>query len=79
MNCYDCDTDDRPAVAICCLCGKGLCREHCVRLERRVLRRIAAGMASQTLPTGRWVPRMLCRECAEAVGGEAVGGAVEVE
>lgn len=68
MLCYDCDHDERPAVAVCKLCGKGICRDHSVQLQRCVYEHASAGMASQLRATGRRVSMMVCTECAEAIG-----------
>lgn len=78
MNCYDCGPEARPAVACCRLCGKGLCRAHCVRREREVLEHLPSGMAAQVRPTDRRIPRMLCAECAEAVGTADVYDRIEI-
>ncbi len=69
MNCYDCQPRATPAVAVCVACGKGNCADHCVRHDRNVGERVAAGMAAQERATGRKVPRMLCGECATGLGG----------
>jgi len=68
MNCYDCRSQPTPAVAVCQLCGKGLCHEHVMRFERQVQQVDTASLGLRTLPTGKAIPRMLCRECGEAVG-----------
>ena len=77
MNCYDCDPKATPAVARCKLCGKGLCLEHCVRQERPVYERVPSGMTDQIRATGRRAPRMVCRECDQAVGVGDAAGAIE--
>ncbi|MEI6501964.1 MAG: DUF2180 family protein [Armatimonadota bacterium] len=69
MNCYDCQPETTPAVAVCVACGKGVCPEHCVRHDREVVEKVASGMAAQERHTGRKVPRMLCGECAAGMGG----------
>lgn len=76
MNCYDCHPKPTPAVATCHLCGKGVCREHCVRQERPVLEHVPSGMAAQIRRTGRLLPRMVCQECAAAVGTSDLAGSV---
>ncbi len=70
MNCYECHAKPEPAVAVCRLCGKGLCREHTVRQERKVYRHVPSGMAAQVKVCARTLPRMVCAECAAAVGTE---------
>lgn len=76
MNCYDCQPHAEPAVAVCRLCGKGLCRQHCVRQELSVFERVPSGMAAQTRATGRTLPRLVCQECHAAVGTGDCGGRV---
>jgi hypothetical protein len=68
MDCYDCLDEARAAVAVCRLCGRGTCREHCVRLERCVYEHVASGMAAQLRPTGERIAMMVCGECAAALG-----------
>jgi hypothetical protein len=72
MNCFDCHPAAASAVAVCVLCGKAVCHDHCVRQTLRVHERVPSGMAAQVVATGRQVPRMLCRECAVGLGGRAV-------
>ncbi len=74
MNCYECYPKSEPAVALCQLCGKGLCRDHCVRQERQVVQHVPSGMAAQTRMLDRILPRLVCAECDAAVGtGDAAG------
>jgi hypothetical protein len=78
MNCYDCQASPAPAVAVCHLCGKGICREHCVRQQLRVIALTPGGMAHVERPTGRCLPRFVCRECAAATGTADVQGRVVI-
>ena len=78
MDCYDCASEPTPAVAICHLCGKGLCRQHCVPQTLPVFEHVPSGMAAQVRPTGKRLPRMLCMECADAVGTSDAGGRVDI-
>ncbi|MHB8995565.1 MAG: DUF2180 family protein [Armatimonadota bacterium] len=78
MNCYDCHPRPTPAVAVCQLCGKGLCTEHCVRQERPVLEHVPSGMTAQIRRTGRSLPRMVCQECGAAVGTSDSAGCVAI-
>ena len=78
MNCFECASEPVSAVAICHLCGKGLCREHAVRQALAVFETVPGGMAAQVRPTGKRLPRMLCSECADAVGTSDAGGRVEI-
>jgi hypothetical protein len=74
MTCYDCHPRTEAAVADCQLCGKGLCREHCIRQDRPVYEHVPSGMVAQVRDSGRRAPRMVCRECAAAVGiGDPAG------
>jgi hypothetical protein len=68
MNCYDCHPQVEAAVAVCQLCGKGLCHDHVMRFDRRVQQVDPAALGRRTLPTGKTIPRLLCTECGEAVG-----------
>jgi hypothetical protein len=68
MNCYECDHEERPAVAVCRICGKGVCRDHSVALSRCVYEHVSAGMATQLRLTGKRVGMMVCAECAAALG-----------
>ena len=78
MNCHDCHPQAESAVAVCKLCGKGLCREHCVRQEREVFEHIPSGMAAQVRATGRTAPRMVCTECDAEVGTADADGRVDL-
>lgn len=78
MNCYDCHPKTETAVAICQLCGKGLCRRHAVRQERKVLKHIPSGMASQVRVGDRILPRFVCAECDAAVGTGDAGGQADI-
>jgi hypothetical protein len=78
MNCFDCRDHPTAAVAVCRLCGKGLCRDHCVRQERKVFERIPSGMAAEVRATERRLPRMVCAECDAAVGTADADGCVEI-
>ncbi len=76
MNCYECHPRVETAVAICHLCGKGLCREHAVWQERKVYGHVPSGMAAQVKALDRTLPRIVCAECDTAVGtGDANGRA----
>ncbi|MEA3403501.1 MAG: DUF2180 family protein, partial [Armatimonadota bacterium] len=77
MQCYDCLPTSSVAVAVCVLCGKGLCREHMVRQERTVYEHVPSGMAAQVRATGRKIPRLVCKECAEGVGVSDVEGRID--
>ncbi|MCP9956447.1 DUF2180 family protein [Streptomyces sudanensis] len=68
MNCYEC-ARPAPAVAVCHLCGAGLCRDH-VRVRVEEVHR-AAGPGPSRSAHGR---RMLCGVCADAAVPGASGG-----
>lgn len=68
MLCYECEQDERPAVAVCQICGKGVCREHCVERTRCIYERVESGMAAQLRLNGKRVPFMVCTQCAKALG-----------
>ncbi|AJF07525.1 DUF2180 family protein [Geoalkalibacter subterraneus] len=60
MNCYPCARENKetPAVAVCSVCGKGLCLEHTVERELPLVQRVS-GWVDQSLI------HLLCAECAE--------------
>lgn len=78
MHCYDCLPEEVQAVAVCCLCGKGVCGKHCLRQERVVLQPVSSGMAAQVRRAARNLPRMVCTECAAAVGTADAAGEVVI-
>jgi hypothetical protein len=78
MNCYDCHPRAEAAVAVCRLCGKGVCREHCRRQERKVFEHTASGMAALVRVTGRVVPRMVCAECDTQIGTADAEGHIDI-
>jgi hypothetical protein len=78
VNCYDCDPEAEVAVAVCVLCGKGLCRRHTIRQDRAIYEHVHSGMAAQVRVRERRVPRMVCAECDAAVGTGDAGGSVDV-
>jgi len=68
MKCWICaekgvDTD---AVAVCTLCGMGLCREHAIREEIPVQE---GGYPFPLTKGQKSLPRILCPECSTACGG----------
>jgi hypothetical protein len=68
MLCYECDQEDRPAAAVCKVCGRGICRDHCVELTRCAYERVPSGMAAQLHLSGTRLAMMVCTECADALG-----------
>jgi hypothetical protein len=69
MNCYVCKLQgkDEPAVAICIVCGMGLCLDHVVREELPVYESVNAGMAASRHKLPATLPRILCSECYQAL------------
>ncbi|MEU9244447.1 DUF2180 family protein [Streptomyces sp. NPDC048385] len=66
MNCYDCQITDEAtaAVALCSVCGAGLCGHH-AHLSPHVLHRLnGLGLAARP----RAARRFLCDTCREAEG-----------
>lgn len=64
MNCYDCQISDQltSAVAICRICGAGICLQH-AHASPQILHR-PNGMGVATLP--RAARRLLCDTCLAA-------------
>ena len=69
MNCYVCNKlgKQEPAVAICIVCGMGLCMDHVVREELPVYESVNAGMAASKHKLPATLPRILCPECYKAL------------
>jgi len=65
MKCYVCATlgKDADAVAVCIVCGMGLCMDHLVREEMDVWE---GGYPFPAQKTGKKLPRILCPDCAAA-------------
>ena len=66
MKCYFCAKEgkDKDAVAICIICGLGVCNEHLVREE------LPRWKGEYPLPSKympKTLPRILCRDCYEAL------------
>lgn len=60
MKCYSCIKADQAveAVAVCAVCGKGLCVDHAIERDLPLVRRVS-GWADRTLV------HILCETCAE--------------
>lgn len=69
MKCYLCALEgkDEEAVAICIVCGMGLCKDHAIR-EDIDLWEGGYPFPSQKVKTP--LPRFLCPWCYKALGGE---------
>ncbi|NYT17726.1 MAG: DUF2180 family protein [Methanomicrobiales archaeon] len=63
MKCYICDIEgaEHEAVAVCQICGMGLCREHAIR-ENIQIPHVILG---QTVKTS--IPVFLCPDCKNAL------------
>jgi hypothetical protein len=69
MICYVCDQSGRreEALAICIVCGVGLCREHVVREELPVWETLHTGLGEQRRGLPLRLPRFVCAECHQAL------------
>jgi len=69
MKCYICAREGRSsdAVAICIVCGMGLCREHAIREE---LEMWEGGYPFPAKRAKAKIPRTLCPECYNALSGK---------
>ncbi|UCD93247.1 MAG: DUF2180 family protein [Methanobacteriota archaeon] len=73
MKCYLCAEEgkDTEAIAICIVCGMGVCKEHHVKDQISFWE--AQFMSSDLSPEGgrftlpKSLPRILCIECYEAI------------
>ncbi len=63
MKCYAHarEGEDRDAVAVCAVCGMGLCMEHAVEREVPLVRRVSGWVGQTTM-------HVLCERCAKATG-----------
>lgn len=77
MRCYACDQADESmeAVAICIVCGMGVCRDHAVRQDVAVKGTLWYGQAPVKGPLPKAMMRILCDTCAQAL---AQTGAEEI-
>lgn len=62
LKCYDCmeEGKDSEAVAICIVCGKGLCDEHARRMDLPIWSGINPAPAKVLK---KELPRILCNYC----------------
>ena len=65
MKCYVCAREgkDTDAVAICIVCGMGVCMEHLVREEVEIWE---GGYPFPSKKLKKTVPRILCQICYDA-------------
>ena len=68
MKCYICAEQgkDTEAVAICIVCGMGLCMKHAIREEQEVWE---GGYPFPSKKVSKTLPRILCPYCSEAIKG----------
>ncbi|MDO5851316.1 MAG: DUF2180 family protein [Methanobacteriaceae archaeon] len=66
MKCYVCAKEgrDTEAIAICIVCGMGLCDEHIVREDIELW---SGGYPFPSEKVKEKLPRILCRECFNAL------------
>ena len=69
MKCYMCALEgkDSDAVAICIVCGMGLCMEHVIREDVEIWE---GGFPFPSKKHEKPLPRMLCEWCYEAYKSE---------
>ncbi len=69
MKCYICFNKgvDRDAIAICIVCGMGVCNEHLVREEQPIKDVIDWGLGEEIHKYPRTLPRILCVDCYGAL------------
>lgn len=69
MKCYVCAQQgkDTDALAICIVCGMGLCQEHLIRQEVEIWE---GGYPFPSEKVKKTLPRILCQYCFNALEGE---------
>ena len=69
MKCYVCAKEgrDTDAVAVCIVCGMGLCMEHAIREDTDVWE---GGYPFPAKKVKKSLPRILCPECSLAMKGD---------
>ena len=69
MKCYICAKQgvDEEAVAICIVCGMGLCLGHAFKEELLVKDVIDWGFGEETIEYPHTLPRFICAECKLAI------------
>ena len=62
LKCYECaeNGDTEEAVAMCIMCGKGLCMEHAKRIDLPIWQ---GGYPAPVKVLKKGLPRFVCREC----------------
>jgi hypothetical protein len=66
LRCYECALQDKveEAVAICIMCGKGMCMEHAMRVDLPIW---TGGYPAPVKILQKGLPRFICRECADVL------------
>ena len=66
LKCYECATNDvtEEAIAICIMCGKGLCMEHAKRVDLPIWQ---GGYPTPVKILKKGLPRFICQECADVL------------
>lgn len=69
MKCYVCAKQgvDKDAVAICIVCGMGLCLGHAFKEELLVKDIINWGFGEERIEYPHTLPRFICAECKLAI------------
>jgi len=70
MKCYVCAKQgvDKDAVAICIVCGMGLCLGHAFKEQLAVKDIIDWGLGEEKIVYPHPLPRFICAECKLAMG-----------
>ena len=73
MNCFTCDMEGKaePAIGVCHVCGRAVCRKHLVIKHLPIRRKVASGMGFRVEVLPGKQSRILCLECAEVPDAEA--------
>lgn len=66
LKCYECAINGvtEEAVAICIMCGKGMCMEHAKRVDLPIWQ---GGYPTPVKVLKKGLPRFICQECAEVL------------
>jgi hypothetical protein len=69
MKCYVCAKQgrDEAAVAICIVCGMGLCMDHALKDELMVRDIVDWGIGEERIEYPHTLPRFVCPECRVAI------------
>lgn len=68
MNCFECAPEPRPAVAVCVLCGAGVCADHVTVTVHHLTRVEPLNRTVAVDPAAR---RIYCPTCAAAIDAQA--------